>query len=315
MVRYLWLRVLSGLLTVWMVATLTFALMHLVPGGPSLREKVLPAAVRRNVDARYGLDLSLPRQYADYLGGLVRGDLESLHYPGRTVRDIIHDGFPVSATVGVLALLLAVPLGVAAGVAAALRRGCFTDRLITIVASLGYSIPSYVVAALLLYLLAYRLGWLPAALWGTPAHVVMPALTLAAGPAAFIARQVRAGLIEALSQEYARVALAKGLTFRTVVLRHALRNALLPVVTYLGPAAAAVLTGSFVVEQVFAVPGLGREFVRGALNRDYGVIMGTGVFYTTLLVGTNLFVDLAYGWLDPRIRLVNDARGAGGSRP
>lgn len=291
------------ILVLWVIATFTFLLMHAIPGGPFAREKALPPEILRNLEERYHLDDSLWKQYVDYLGGLVRGDLgPSFRYLGRTVNDIIADGFPVSAALGGTAVLIALAVGVPAGIIAAVRRGGWQDKVAMVGATVGVSVPSFIMASLLMYLLAYRLRLLPAALWGSPKHLILPALSLAGYPAAFFARLTRSSMLEVLGLDYIRTAKAKGLEERVVIFKHGLRNALLPVVTYLGPLLAAILTGSFVVESIFAVPGLGRHFVTSIYNRDYTIIMGVTVFYSALLVTLNLLVDMAYAVIDPRIK-------------
>ncbi|PZN08971.1 MAG: peptide ABC transporter permease [Bacillota bacterium] len=297
-------RLLVTLLTLWAIATLTFFMMHAVPGGPFDAEKDLPPAVRANLEARYHLDWPLWRQYLDYLRRLAIWDLgPSFTYPNRTVNDIVAEGFRVSAALGALAIATALVAGVGIGVLAALRHGNWPDRLAMLGATLGVSVPNFILSGLLIYVFAYRLRWLPAGLWGKPAQAVMPTLALAALPTAVIARLVRANMLEVLRQDFITVCHAKGLAPGRVVFVHALRNAILPVVTYLGPLAAGVLTGSFVVEQVFAIPGLGKYFVQSVTNRDYTVIMGVTMFYSVLLVVANVLVDLAYRAVDPRIRL------------
>ena len=305
MLPYLLRRLLAGVATVWVVLTATFILIHIIPGGPFTSEKNLPAAVMANIERRYHLNEPLWKQYRDYLTALLKGDLgPSFRHPSRTVNELIGNGFPVSAALGGLALTMAVALGVPAGVLAAVRRGRSADHLVTVVTTLGISQPSFIVASVLAFVFAVRLGWLPVARWGTPLHAILPAISLGLFPAAFIARRVRAALLEALAQDYVRTARAKGLAPGLVVWRHALRNALLPAVTVLGPLAAQVLTGSLVVEQIFAIPGLGEHFTTSILNRDYTVIMGVTVFYAALAVAMNLLVDLIYTRLDPRIDLV-----------
>ncbi|MDI3270471.1 MAG: ABC transporter permease [Bacillota bacterium] len=303
MARYLWQRAVSILLVLWVVVTATFLLMHAIPGGPFTAEKALPKAILENIEARYRLNDPLWKQYLDYLGNLLRWDLgPSFKYQGRTVNQIINEGFPVSAALGTVAILFAVGVGISAGVMAALRRGCWEDYAAMFLATLGYSIPSFILATLLMYVFAFKLRWFPPALWGTPSHLVLPALSLAGLPTAFIARLTRSSMLEVLGQDYIRTARAKGLSERVVIFRHALKNAVMPVVTYLGPLAAMILTGSFVVETIFAIPGLGRYYVTSIYNRDYTTILGVTVFYSLLVVGFNLAVDLLYGVLDPRIK-------------
>lgn len=281
--------------------------MHAIPGGPFTSEKQLPPAIMKNVEAAYHLNDPLWEQYRDYMTSLVHWKLgPSYKYEGRTVNDIINEGFPVSAELGGLGLGLAVLLGVPLGIVAALKRGQWLDNLVMVLATVGFSVPSFVMASLLMFVFAVWLGWLPAALWGTPQQAIMPAICLMFLPMAFIARLTRSSMIEVLEQDYIRTARAKGLSDRAVIFRHALKNAIMPAVSYIGPLAAGLLTGTFVIESIFAIPGLGRHFVTSIYNRDYTVIMGTTVFYSLWLVSFNFVVDIAYGFLDPRIKYVEE---------
>lgn len=298
-------RVAFAVPVLFAVATLTFFVMRVAPGGPFDAERRLPAAVQANVEARYHLDRPLWRQYLAYMGDLLRGDLgPSFRYPDRTVGELIAFGLPVSLTLGLAGLAIALAIGMPAGVIAAVRQNRTADHVAMGLAMLGVSIPNFVLGPLLIIAFALHLGWLPVAGWGSPRQIVLPALTLGVFYAAFVARLTRASMLEVIRQDFVRTARAKGLAERSVVGLHALRPALLPVVSYLGPAAARILTGSVVVEQIFSVPGVGRYFVTAALNRDYTMVLGTALVYSTLLVLFNLLVDLAYGWLDPRIREV-----------
>ncbi len=308
--RYVLRRVLSVLLTLWIIATLTFFLMHAVPGGPFSKEKNVPEAVLRNLNAKYHLDWPLHRQYLHYLKGIVTWDFgPSFRYRDRTVNGIISDGFPVSASLGAMSIGVSVIVGVMAGVTAALYQKKFPDYLAMFMAVVGYSVPGFIMATLLIFVFSYTLQVLPAALWGRWDQAIMPTISLAALPTAFIARMVRTTMLEALNQDYIRVAKAKGLPGRIVVFRHALRNALMPVVTYLGPLTAGILTGSFVIESIFAIPGIGRDFVQSIGNRDYTMIMGLTVFYSILLVMANFVVDVIYGFLDPRVKIAKGGAG------
>jgi oligopeptide transport system permease protein len=297
-------RRLAGVLPVlFVILSLSFFIMRLAPGGPFDQERALPEQVRANIAARYHLDESLPQQYARYLGDVLRGDLgPSFRYPDRTVTELIGLGLPVSLLLGAAALAIAVLLGGAAGLLAGLRRNSLADVALMSLALGGVSVPNFVLGPLLMLLFALGLGWLPVAGWGSWRHLVLPAVTLGAFYAAYVARLTRAGVLEVIGQDFIRTARAKGLGEAGVVLRHALPGAVLPVVTYLGPAAAAVLTGSVVVETVFGIPGMGRYFVSSALNRDYTMVLGTVLVYSVLLVGFNLLVDLLCAFLDPRIR-------------
>ncbi len=302
---YVLRRAISVILVVFVVATGTFILMHAIPGGPFKKEKALPPAVQRNIEERYKLNDPLWKQYTDYLKNLVRGDLgPSFKYLGRSVNDIIRDGFPVSATLGAWAILFALVVGVPAGIISALNQNKWQDNVVMAIAIIGVSVPNFVIATLLMYVFAVKLRWLPVAMWGTPKHVILPMIALAGFPAAFFARLMRSSTLDVLSQDYIRTARAKGLSWYAVVVKHVVKNAILPVVTYLGPLIAGILTGSFVVENIFAIPGLGRYYVTSIYNRDYTTIMGVTIFYSAFLVLLNFLVDIAYGWIDPRIKLV-----------
>lgn len=295
-------------LTLWVIITLTFFLMHAIPGGPFTREKELPEAVKKNIEERYHLNDPLWKQYADYLRNLLHFDLgPSFKYEGRTVNDIIKEGFPVSATLGFAAVCVALLVGIPAGVMAALRQGKWADNVIMFISIFGVSIPSFIIAVLLMYAFALKLGWFPAAMWESPRHVVLPALTLSLHPMAFIARLMRSSMLEVIRQDYIRTARAKGLSWAQVIWRHAMKNAMIPVATYLGPLLAGILTGSFVVEHIFAIPGLGKHFVTSVSNRDYTVILGVTIFYSALLIVMNFLVDVSYAFLDPRIRFEGGA--------
>jgi len=302
---YVLRRAISVILVVFVVATGTFILMHAIPGGPFKKEKALPPAVQRNIEERYKLNDPLWKQYTDYLKNLVRGDLgPSFKYLGRSVNDIIRDGFPVSATLGAWAILFALVVGVPAGIISALNQNKWQDNVVMAIAIIGVSVPNFVIATLLMYVFGVKLRWLPVAMWGTPKHVILPMIALAGFPAAFFARLMRSSTLDVLSQDYIRTARAKGLSWYAVVVKHVVKNAILPVVTYLGPLIAGILTGSFVVENIFAIPGLGRYYVTSIYNRDYTTIMGVTIFYSVFLVLLNFLVDITYGWIDPRIKLV-----------
>lgn len=302
--RYIVRRLFDTVAGLFIIATVVFFLMHAIPGGPFSSEKSLPPDILKNLNARYHLDDPLWRQYVDYMRNLLKGDLgPSFKYQDRSVNDLIREGFPVSATLGAAAVLIAVVSGCLAGMAAALRHNRWPDYLAVILATLGFSVPNFILASLLMFLFALKLGWFPPAMWGTPQQIVLPALALAAAPAAFITGLMRAGMLEVLRQDYIQTARAKGLPERLVVYRHGLRNAVLPVVTYLGPLIAGVFTGSFVIERIFAIPGLGEHFVTSIANRDYTVILGVTLFYSAFLMLMNLLVDILYVIIDPRIKL------------
>ncbi|MDO8137064.1 MAG: ABC transporter permease subunit [Candidatus Brocadiales bacterium] len=299
------LRRLGWLVVVLLIiATASFFLMRFAPGGPFDKERNLPEAIEKNLRAKYHLDKPLWKQYFIYMGGLFQGDLgPSFKYRNRTVNEIIAESFPVSAMLGLYALSLAIIVGVATGTLAALKKHTAFDFAAMSVAMLGISLPNFFLGLILLLIFCFKLPLLPAGGWGGPDHLVLPVLSLAAPFTAYIARLTRVSMLEVLSQPYIRTARAKGLTEFRVVTRHALKNAITPVVSYLGPAAAAVLTGSVVVEKIFAIPGLGSHFVNAALNRDYTLVMGTVLLYSLLLVLFNLMVDIIYFFTDPRVRL------------
>lgn len=298
-------RVATVLVSLFFIVTLTFFMMKAIPGGPFTREKALPPAIEKAINEKYHFDDPLWKQYFDYLYRTARWDLgPSFKYESMTVNDIIREYFPVSAQLGAVAVGLALLVGLPAGIISALKQNHFQDYGTMVLATIGFSVPSFVVAGVLQYFLAYRWHLLPPAMWGSWKNVVMPALALAALPTAMIARLMRSSMLEVLQQDYVRTARAKGLPERRVIYRHVMRNAILPVVTYLGPLIAGVFTGSFIIEFIFAVPGLGRSFVTSISNRDYTVIMGTTVFYSLFLMVMNLVVDVAYVLIDPRIKLV-----------
>ncbi|ROH91981.1 oligopeptide ABC transporter permease OppB [Stagnimonas aquatica] len=305
MSRYALLRLLTALPTLLLLVTLSFFLMRLAPGGPFDGERSLPPEIEASLRAEYHLDEPLPQQYLRYLGGLLRGDLgPSFQYQGFRVRELIAAGLPVSLSLGLLAMALALLLGGATGVVASLRPGSVLDRGLMSLAMLGISVPSYVVGPLLVLLFAVLLRWLPAGGWepGRWSDLLLPVLALALPQIAAIARLLRGSMLEVLRQPYIRTARAKGLPESRVVLVHALKPALLPVLSYLGPATAGLITGSVVVEQVFGLPGIGRYFVQGALNRDYTLVLGVVLVYGAMIVLFNFLVDLLYGLLDPRLR-------------
>lgn len=304
MLGYLIRRILSAVLAIWIVITVTFLIMHAIPGGPFQKEKAIPEAIKKNIEARYKLDQPLFVQYTDYLGNLVKGDLgPSFRYRGQTVNGIISERFPVSLQLGLAAFGIAITLGVSAGILAALNQGKILDYLTMSFSTIGVAVPSFIMGTLLMYILAYRLGLLPSAQWGTPAHIVMPALSLAALPTAYIARLTRSSMLDVLNQDYMKTAVAKGLPRKRIIWLHAVKNAIIPVLTYAGPLLAGIITGTFVVENVFAVPGLGKHFVTSIYNRDYTVILGLTVFYSVFLIAMNIVVDLLYTLFDPRIKL------------
>lgn len=305
MIRVVGQRLLSAIPTLFCVILFAFLMMRLAPGGPFDQERQLPAEVEANLRAAYGLDKPLHEQFIDYLGGVLRGDFgPSFKYKDFTVTDLIADGLPVSAQLGLQALTLAVLIGIPLGVIAALNRNRPTDSAVMTLAMTGIAIPNFVVAPILTLIFGLWLAWLPVSGWGDGAwrNLVLPTVALALPQVAYIARLTRGSMIETMRQSHIRTARAKGLSQRAIVWRHALQPALLPVVSYLGPAAAAMLTGSVVVETIFGLPGIGRHFVQGAINRDYTLVLGVVIVYAAILITFNLIVDIAYGWLDPRVR-------------
>ena len=303
MTAYLLQRTLWIIPVLFAVAVITFVLMHQVPGGPWDQSKRLPPEALENVNRAYGLDQPMWEQFGRYLLGLAQGDLGvSFRSRNRPVADVLGDGIRVSATLGALSLALSVTVGVGLGVVSALRRNSALDYAAVAFATVGASVPSFILGMLLLVVFTGQLHWLPSGGWGSPQQAVMPVLALSALPAAYIARLTRASMLDVLRLDYVRTARAKGLSERAVVLRHMLRNALIPVLTVIGPLAALLVTGSFIVEQVFAIPGLGRTFVNSIGARDYGVIMGTTLLYAFFVAVANLVVDALYAVADPRIR-------------
>ncbi len=304
MSRYLLTRALVSLLTFWVIVTLVFFMVRAAPGGPFDGERRLPPEVEANLLAAYNLDKPLPEQYLDYLGMLAAGDLgPSFKQKDFSVNDLISAGLPVSLGVGLSALVIALTFGIGIGLFAGLAPGSKTDAALMGAANLGLALPSIVLAPLAVLLFAVWLGWLPAGGIGSPAHFVLPPIALALPFVAAIARLTRGSVAETLLEPHVMTARAKGLPQRRIVIRHLLPTALLPVLSFLGPAAAALLTGSVVIEQVFELPGIGRYFVQAALNRDYTLVMGVVVVYAAFILLFNLLVDLCYARLDPRIRL------------
>lgn len=303
MAKHIVRRICEFIPVLFIIVTLTFFLIRLAPGGPFADEKAVSEDILKRLKEHYNLNAPLYRQYLDYMAGLVHGDLgPSFKQPGYTVSELIRSGFPVSLELGVYALLVALAIGLGAGLFAALKPNTWRDHLPMSLAMLGICVPNFVLGPLLVLVFALWLGWLPVEGWDTPQDKVLPAITLGTVYAAYIARLCRGGMLEILAQDFIRTARAKGLSETRVVLRHALRGGIQPVVSFLGPAAAGLLSGSFVVETLFAIPGLGSYFVRAALNRDYTMIIGTVLVYATLILTFNLAVDIVQAWLDPRLR-------------
>ncbi len=292
------------IVTLWIVFTVTFVLMRAAPGGPFSRERKTDALIEAQLLKRYHLDEPLPKQYLRELGNFLMLDFgPSYKWVDFSVNQIIAEGLPVSASLGILALTFALALGLAAGIFSAVRRGSLLDAAIMTAATAGIAVPSFVVASVAILLFVFKLPIFPAAGWGSLQQLILPALCLGAPYAAYIARLTRSGMLDVLGQDYIRTAYAKGLPRSSVIFRHALKGAMLPVVSFLGPAIAGILTGSMVIEQIFAIPGLGQHFVQAATQRDYTLCMGVGMLYTFLVCVMNIVVDLTYQFLDPRIKL------------
>ncbi|MGJ8638446.1 MAG: ABC transporter permease [Opitutaceae bacterium] len=296
-------RLLQAIPTLWVVATATFLLLRMAPGGPFDDEKPLPPEIKEQIEAHYGLNLPLHEQYFDFLGNILRGDLgPSYKYPGWDVQEIIAQTFPVSLELGLWGLLIAITVGIPIGTLAAIKHNTGTETSLMGVAMIGICLPSFVIGPILLLVFSLNLNWFNPLGWSYASDRVLPAITLGLLYAAYIARLARSGMLDVLRHDYIRTARAKGLGERAVILRHALRTALYPVVAYLGPAAAGLISGSFVVETIFFIPGLGPFFVNAALNRDYSMVMGTVLFYATLIILFNLLVDIIQVWMNPRAR-------------
>ncbi|MDL9995535.1 dipeptide ABC transporter permease DppB [Bacillus stercoris] len=304
MARYMIKRFWAMAATILVITTLTFVLMKVIPGSPFNEERGTNEAVQKNLEAYYHLDDPLIFQYIIYLKSIITSDFgPSIKKPSDSVNDMLERGFPVSFELGMTAIVIAVISGLVLGVIAALRRNGFLDYAAMSLAVLGISIPNFILATLLIQQFAVNLKLFPAATWTSPIHMVLPTAALAVGPMAIIARLTRSSMVEVLTQDYIRTAKAKGLSPLKIIVKHALRNALMPVITVLGTLVASILTGSFVIEKIFAIPGMGKYFVESINQRDYPVIMGTTVFYSVILIIMLFLVDLAYGLLDPRIKL------------
>ncbi|MFT9818545.1 ABC transporter permease [Lysinibacillus sp. NPDC056185] len=304
MIKYILKRLMYILLALFVIVTATFFLLRLAPGNPFASERNFPPQIEEKLNETYGLNNPWYIQYKDYLIDAATFNFgESMKYKARSTNDMIAEGFPVSLTLGIEAMLLAIGFGVLIGVIAALYHNKFPDYLATTFAVLGISVPSFILAGLMQYFLAYKLQLFPISGWKGFSYSILPALAIALTHMGFIAKLIRSSMLEQNNSDYVKMARAKGIGKWTIVFRHTLRNALLPVVTYLGPLTAAVVTGSFIVEQIFAVPGLGKHFVQSITNRDYTVIMGTTVFYAIILLFAVFIVDILYSVIDPRIRL------------
>ncbi len=303
MTAFLLRRFVHGIIVLWVVATFTFILLRLAPGGPFDRERRLPPEVLANIEAKYHLDEPLASQYVRYLTGIAGGDLgPSYKYLNRDVNDIIAETLPTSALLGALALLFAALAAFPAGVLAAYHRNSAVDRCAMFLSTFGISVPHFILGAVLIWGIALQLGWLQAGRWDRWSSVILPAVTLGAAPAAYLAALLRSSLVETLGEDFINAARARGLKETAVLLKHALSHSLMPVLTVMGPLTAALLTGSFVVEYVFAIPGMGRFFITAVTDRDYPLVMGVTLVYTALLFVANMLVDMAYGLIDPRVR-------------
>ena len=304
MLKYVAKRIGLAIVTIWAVATITFFLMNMVPGGHFLSEKAISPQATAALEAKYGLDKPLFQQYLTYITDALHGDFgDSLKQRGRTVMDIILMKFPVSARLGGVSVLVSLLIGIPLGCIAALKRGKFLDSLISVVATCGIAVPSFVICTVLLYFLGVNLQLLPTLGLTSWKHYIMPVMALSFYPTAYIMRLMRSSMLDVLGQDYMRTARAKGLSGGVILFKHALRNAVLPVVTYVGPMLAYTVTGSFVVEKIFTIPGLGGEFIKAINGRDYTLIMGTTIFLATLIIIMNVVVDIVYKIVDPRIKL------------
>ncbi len=304
MLKYIAKRVGLAIVTIWAVATITFFLMNMVPGGPFLSEKAISPQATAALEAKYGLDKPMFQRYLTYMSDALHGDFgDSLKQRGRTVTSIILMKFPVSARVGGCAVLCSLLIGIPLGCLAALKRGKFLDSLISVVATCGIAVPSFVICTLLLYFLGVRFRLLPTMGINSWQNYVMPVMALSFYPTAYIMRLMRSSMLDVLGQDYMRTAKAKGVAGFMILFKHALRNAILPVVTYVGPLLAYTVTGSFVVEKIFVIPGLGGEFITAITGRDYTLIMGTTIFLAALIITMNVLVDIVYKLVDPRIKL------------
>jgi oligopeptide transport system permease protein len=303
MIRFVALRLLQTIPVIWVVITGTFFMIRFVPGGPFTSERAITPEIKRNLEAHYGLNRPLYRQYLDYCWSVMRGDLgPSFKYPTRTVNEIIADKLPVSIELGLISLGIALGIGLPLGVLAAVRRNTWVDYVCSSFALVGICVPTFVMGPLLILFFAIHLGWFNASGWYEPIDRVLPSLVLGLVYAAYVARLTRGGMLEVLSQDFIRTARAKGAGETRVILKHALRGGLTPVVSFLGPAIAGIVTGSFVIEKIFQIPGIGREFVNSAFNRDYTLVLGTVLLYAAFLIAMNLLADIALVWLNPKLK-------------
>jgi oligopeptide transport system permease protein len=309
MTKYILKRIMYSIITLWLIATITFALIHCLPGDPFASAKAIPPAIKAEMMAKYGLDKPIYQQYGIYLNNLVHGNLGmSMRQRGRTVIGIIETHFPYSLDIGLKAIIFGTVFGILMGIISALNRGRKWDTFSLMIAIIGVSVPSFILAGLFQYLVIFignLTGYniLPVAGYGSFESTILPSIALGLFPVAMVTRMMRASMIEVLSQDYVKTAKAKGVSPTGIVMKHALRNSIMPIITYMGPMIAAIMTGSFVIEKIFAIPGLGKYFVESIFNNDYTVVLGVTVFYATFLTLMVLIVDISYGFIDPRIRL------------
>lgn len=304
--KYIIKRVLLAMLTVWIVITLTFTLIHAAPGDPFTREGRMPEAVKANLMKHYNLDKPFWEQYVIYLKNLAKLDFgPSTTHASRTVNDYIKDNFPTSAHLAIQALVISSVLGVLLGIIAALNRNRWPDYICMILSIIGISVPSFIMATILIDVFAVKLHFVPTSGWNSMKHTILPTIALGFMPLAYVARMMRSSMLEVLGQDYIKTAKSKGLSKRKIITRHALRNSIIPVITVLGISAANMLVGSFIIERIFRIPGMGKYFIQSVTNRDHSVILGTTIFYSCILILMNLLVDISYPFLDPRIKLKN----------
>lgn len=309
MLKFILKRLGMGLVTLWAIITITFLIMHNIPGDPFASEGKMTESVYNNLMAHYNLDKPLGEQYLIYLNNVAHFDLgPSITSKTRTVNDYIEENFPVSAQLGIIAFIFALVVGILLGIVAALKRNKWPDYLCTIIAIIGISIPSFILSTLLIEVVAIKWKLVPTSGWGKPQNVILPAIAVSMMPIAHIARMMRSTMSEVLGQDYIRTAKAKGLSEGKIIIRHALRNALIPVITVVGTTFANIVVGSFVVENIFRIPGIGRYFVQSIISRDYPVILGTTIFYSMILISVYIIVDILYVVVDPRIQLVSSSK-------
>ncbi|SNX53005.1 ABC transporter permease [Thermoanaerobacterium sp. RBIITD] len=309
MLNYSLKRMVYMIITLWLIVTLTFFLMHMIPGDPFTSAKKVPEQIRQNMLAKYHLDKPLIVQYGYYLNNLIHGDLGiSLKYLNRTVNDIIRKSAPASFQLGIQSILLGVVFGLLFGIVAALKRGGTWDYVSMFLAIIGISVPNFIIATLLQLLFASKLRWLPVSGWGSFKFTILPSVALSFATLSIISRMMRTSMLDVIGQDYIKTAKAKGLSSMQIIWKHMVRNAIMPVVTVLGPLIAGIVTGTFVIEQIFGIPGLGKFFVQSIYDEDYSMILGTTIFYSVILVVMMFLVDIAYGFIDPRVRLAKGGK-------